>query len=337
MKTDLLEKLIGSETKAELLMYFHDNPDSANTLDTIAANLQRKARDIERDVSDLVELGLLQEVRFISFNRDRDEELQKEISQRFISPGLFEDQSQSAARDVTGVEVIDRLIPQGYPTGSAVLLMGDPATGKTTLLVQLAVENLKKGKDVVYATLDDFPDAVRESMRLMGLDTKIYEVEGRRKLVFIDCYSFLVGVRSREQYSEDPQRLSDLSITISKALSESPNPSSVLLALDSLTTLLQRSGVRASFDFLHTLVAKIRSSRTSFVGCLSRKAFHPAIIAAMQDKMDGVVELKAEDTAEGLSRYIRVPKMKGAQHITAWTPYDRDPNIGLIPSQRSGS
>lgn len=312
-------------------MYFHDNPDSANTLDTIAAKLQRKPEEIAGDISDLVEIGLLEEVRFISFNKDRDEELQKELSQRFISPGLFEDQTSTPSREPTGVEIIDIMIPQGYPTASAVLVMGDPATGKTTLLLQLAVEALKRGKDVVYATLDDFPNGVRESMRLMGIDPKSFEIEGKNRLVFIDCYSFLVGVKSEEQYSEDPQRLSDLSITISKALSESHNPTSVLLAMDSLTTLIQRSGVRPSFDFLHTLVAKIRSSRASFLGSLSRKAFHPAIIAAMQDKMDGVFELKAEDTPEGLSRYIRVPKMKGAQHITIWTPYDRDSKLGLVP------
>ena len=335
MKTDLLEKLIGSEVKAELLMYFHDNPDSANTLDTIASKLKRTVQEIERDVADLVDLGLLQEVRFISFNKDRDDELQREISQRLVSPGLFEDPVQAATRDTTGVAIVDFLIPGGYPAGSAVLLMGDPATGKTTLLVQLAIETLKKGKDVVYATLDDFPDGVRESMRLMGLEPKSYEVDGRRKLVFIDCYSFLVGVKSEEQYSEDPQRLSDFSIAISKALSESRNPSSVLLAMDSLTTLIQRSGVRPSFDFLHTLVAKIRSSRASFVGSLSRKAFHPAIIASLQDKMDGVIELKAEDTAEGLSKFIRVFKMRGTGHVTAWTPYDKEPRIGLVPRQRS--
>jgi KaiC/GvpD/RAD55 family RecA-like ATPase len=335
MKMDLLEKLIGSEVKADLLMYFHDNPDSANTLDTIASKLKRTVQEIERDVSDLVQLGLLQEVRFISFNKNRDEELQREISQRLVSPGLFEDQVQAATRDTTGVAIIDFLIPGGYPAGSAVLLMGDPATGKTTLLVQLAIETLKKGKDVVYATLDDFPDGVRDSMRLMGLDPKSYEVDGRRQLVFIDCYSFLVGAKSEEQYSEDPERLSDLSIVISKALSESRNPSNVLLAMDSLTTLIQRSGVRPSFDFLHTLVAKIRSSRASFVGSLSRKAFHPAIIASLQDKMDGVIELKAEDTAEGLSKFIRVFKMRGTGHVTAWTPYDKEPGIGLVPRQRT--
>ena len=329
-RTDLLEKLIGSETKAELLMYFHDNPDSTDTVEGIAAKIRRKPKEIERDVSDLVELGLLQEVRVISFSKDRDQELQKEISQRLVSVGSFEETSTSSNRDLTGVVMIDSLLPDGYPSSSVVIVMGDPATGKTTLLIQLVVEALKKGRNVVYATLDDFPDSIRESMKLMGVNPRDYEVEGRRKLVFIDCYSFLVGVRSEEQYSEDPQRLSDLSIVMTKALSEARESTNVLLAMDSLTTLIQRSGVRPSFDFLHTLIAKVRSNRASCVTSLSRKAFHPAIIAAIQDKVDGVIEMKVEDTKDGLARFIRVSKMKGVKHITTWTPYDRDTSMGLI-------
>ncbi len=329
LRSDLLEKLIGSETKAELLMYFHDNPDTTDTVEGIAAKIRRSPKEIERDVSDLVEIGLLQEVRVISFSKDRDQELQKEISQRLVSAGSFEE-TTSSNRDLTGVGMIDSLLPDGYPSSSVVLVMGDPATGKTTLLIQLVAEALKKGRNVVYSALDDFPDSIRESMKLMGVNPRDYEVEGRRKLVFIDCYSFLVGVKSQEQYSEDPQRLSDLSIVVTKALSEARDSGNVLLAMDSLTTLIQRSGVRPSFDFLHTLIAKIRSNRASCVTSLSRKAFHPAIIAAIQDKVDGVIEMKVEDTKDGLARFIRVSKMKGAQHITTWTPYNRDPSMGLI-------
>ena len=331
-----MEKLIGSETKAELLMYFHDNPDTTDTLEGIADKIRREPREIVRDITDLVELGLLEEVRVISFNKDRDRELQRQISKRFISPTLAEESAASTGRDPTGVGIIDTLLPEGYPSSSAVLVMGDPSTGKTTMIVQMVVEALKRGKDVVYATLDDFPDSVRDSMRMMGLDPKSFEAEGRRRLVFIDCYSFLVGVKSQEQYSEDPQRLSDLSIVVSKALLESRNPGNVLLALDSLTTLIQRSGVRPSFDFLHTLVAKIRSCKASCVASLSRKAFHPAIIAAIQDKVDGVVEMKAEDTKDGLARFIRIPKMKGMRHVTTWTPYDRDPSRGLVAPATRG-
>jgi KaiC protein len=247
-RTDLLEKLIGSETKAELLMYFHDNPESTDTVEGIAAKIRRNPKEIERDVSDLVELGLLQEVRVISFSKDRDQELQKEISQRLVSVGSFEETSTSSNRDLTGIAMIDSLLPDGYPSSSVVIVMGDPATGKTTLLIQLVVEALKKGRNVVYATLDNFPDSIRETMKLMGVNPRDYEVEGRRKLVFIDCYSFLVGVKSQEQYSEDPQRLSDLSIVITKALSEARESTNVLLAMDSFTTLIQRSGVRPSLQ-----------------------------------------------------------------------------------------
>jgi KaiC/GvpD/RAD55 family RecA-like ATPase len=336
LRSDLLEKLIGSETKAELLMYFHDNPDSTDTIEGIASKIRRSPKEIARDVSDLVELGLLQEVRVISFSKDRDQELQKEISQRLVSAGSFEETPASPNRDLTGVGMVDSLLPDGYPSSSVVLVMGDPATGKTTLLIQLITEALKKGRNVVYAALDDFPDSIRESMKLMGVNPRDYEVEGRRRLVFIDCYSFLVGVRSQEQYSEDPQRLSDLSIVVTKALSEARDSGNVMLAMDSLTTLIQRSGVRPSFDFLHTLIAKIRSNRASCVTSLSRKAFHPAIIAAIQDKVDGVIEMKVEDTKDGLARFIRISKMKGAQHITTWTPYNRDPSMGLlIPYEES--
>ncbi len=316
-------------------MFFHENPETIDSVEGIAKKIRRSPREIETDLSDLVDLGILNEERTLSFNKLRDLELQREISKRLISPSSIDEAERAGAREVTGVRIIDDLLPDGYPSSSVVLVMGDPATGKTTLMVQMIAEALRKGRNIVYATLDDFPDSMRGSMKAMGVEPSRFEAEGRRRLTFIDCYSFLVGVQSKEPYSEDPQRLSDLSIVVSKALSESSDPGKTLLAFDSLTTLIQRSGVRPSFDFLHTLVAKIRSCRASCITSLSRKAFHPAIIAAIQDKVDGVIEMKSEDTKDGLSRYIRVSKMKGARHVTTWTSYDRDANLGLIIPTKS--
>src|SRR5207245_8847904 len=99
-------------------------------------------------------------------------------------------------------------------------------------------------------------------------------------------------LRSNELYILHTHLLSDLSIIVSKSLSDPKDSARVLFALDSFTTLIQRCGVRPSFDFLHTLVAKIRSVKASCCLSLSRKAFHPAIIAAIQDKVDGVIAIK---------------------------------------------
>ncbi len=330
-KGDLIEKLIGSETKAELLMFFHENPESNDSIEGIARKIHRDPREVEREVADLVELGLLHEVKLISFNKVRDQELQREISRRLTSPEIADESTSSSAIELTGVGIIDQLLPDGFPSSSVVLVMGDPATGKGTLLLQMVVEGLRHHKNIVYAAMDDFPDNVRESMRTMNIEPSEFEAEGRRRsLVFIDCYSILVGGKSKEQYSEDPQRLSDLSIVISKALAETNDPSRTLLVIDSLTTLIQRTGVRPSFEFLHTLVAKVRSCKASCVSSLSRKAFHPAIIAAIQDKVDGVIEMKAEETKDGLERFIRVPKMKGTRHSTMWVSYNADTGLGLI-------
>ncbi len=68
-KADLIEKLIGSETKAELLMFFHENPESTDTVEGIANKIHRNPKEIDGDVSDLVELGLLKEVRTVSLNK----------------------------------------------------------------------------------------------------------------------------------------------------------------------------------------------------------------------------------------------------------------------------
>jgi KaiC/GvpD/RAD55 family RecA-like ATPase len=46
------------------------------------------------------------------------------------------------------------------------------------------------------------------------------------------------------------------------------------------------------------------------------------MIASAQDVVDGVIELKIEEGTEGIARSLRILKMVGTKHVTAWTPYD---------------
>jgi predicted transcriptional regulator len=82
---EMIDKLLSSEAKGELLILFHKNPGLIDTLDGVARRIGRNGSVIEKDVKDLMDLGLLRSRRIgkfqvISLNRARDMEIQNIIS-----------------------------------------------------------------------------------------------------------------------------------------------------------------------------------------------------------------------------------------------------------------
>jgi KaiC/GvpD/RAD55 family RecA-like ATPase len=137
-------------------------------------------------------------------------------------------------------------------------------------------------------------------------------------LVFVDGYSKTVGVESEAHHVVDPENLSSVSIAISDVMSKSTIS---LMILDSFNTLIRKRGFRSAVEFLHVLVARTRQAKCLGLVTMNRKAFHPAMVASAQDIVDGVIELRTEESYEGIARSLRVLKMIGAKHLTTWTPY----------------
>jgi len=128
---------------------------------------------------------------------------------------------------------------------------------------------------------------------------------------------------SKEEYYADPNNLSELSIVVSKALP--PGTKTLgLLVLDSLDTLIQKRGLNSSLEFIRTLRAKTKIAKFDSIVTLNRQAFPTAILAAIQESVDGVLEMKVQEEPTGLNRYLRIPKMLWTSHHTSWMPYDLD-------------
>ena len=82
---ELSQKLIGTEIKAELLRLFHMNPGILDTVESIARRIGRMPKDVETEISTLVELGVLRKERFgeldvLSLNTSKDKEVQKKLA-----------------------------------------------------------------------------------------------------------------------------------------------------------------------------------------------------------------------------------------------------------------
>jgi predicted transcriptional regulator len=80
----LLENLLGSDGKAQLLVLFRRNPGLIDEIDGIARRIGRKKEQVESDLKDLVEAGVLKEGRVgsipvFSLDGKKDLEVQRAV------------------------------------------------------------------------------------------------------------------------------------------------------------------------------------------------------------------------------------------------------------------
>ena len=80
----LLEELLASEVKAQLLVLFRRNPGLIDEIDGVARRVGKRKESIETDLKDLVEIGVVNQRRVggtavFSLNSKRDAEVQKAV------------------------------------------------------------------------------------------------------------------------------------------------------------------------------------------------------------------------------------------------------------------
>jgi len=325
----LIKRLIDSEVKAELLLLFHQNPHLADSLEGLSAKVGRPVSEIREGLNEFVKIGLVKETRLYSIDREVASRIQGEIATQLSQNALMADVSPKTTRRTRmGIPFLDALLPEGLPIPSASAVLGDAGTGKTVLCQQMLVTYLARGGTGIYLALDSFPDQIRGALSALGCNAQRYELQD--KLLLVDCYSGIIGRKSSERLSSDSAGLVDLNVLVSKSLSalEGAPP---MMVLDSLTTLFQRMGIRPSILSLDNLVAKVRAADAVLLVKLSRRAFHPAIIATVEEMVDGVIEMKTEEDSGAIQRSLRVFKMRGTPHKMSWIKYEIDSANGLVP------
>ena len=318
----LFERLLDTDVKADLLTLFHNNANLSDTVDGLARRIGRNAEEVQRELEDLTELGILRRAQVYSFALERDREIQDAISKQLVLGeviGADVMQGPAAGSQLmkvpTGLNVLDKVLPDGLPAPSAVLILSDPGTGEESLIAHFVGQQMQIARPVIYVTLDNFPANVRQIVQSQLTQLNV----DWSPLVFVDGYSKAVGVESDEAYSVDPDNLSAISIAVSEIMSKQ---TVTLMVINSFNTLIRKRGVRAAMELLRVMVARARHAECLCLVTMNRRAFHPAIVASAQDIVDGVIELKIDENGEELTRSLRVLKMAGAKHLTSWTVYD---------------
>lgn len=326
----LFERLLDTDTKADLLTLFHNNAGLAETPEQLAKRLGRNPTEVQHDLADLVDLGIVKKAEVYSFGTERDKEVQDAISKQLalgeeIRPeGEMTRRPSQMPKVSTGVELLDNLLPDGLSTTRTIVFLSDPGAGQENLLAHLVGKQIELGKAVLYVTLDNFPPNIRQNV---SAHTTRDDLDWST-LLFVDCYSKTVGVGSEEIHSVDPENLFAISIAMSEVMSKKTVS---MIVLDSFNTLIRKRGGHSAIEFLRLLVARTRQASCISILTMNRKAFHPAIVASAQDVADGVIEFKVEEGEKGIEYSLRILKMVGARHSTAWTRYSISDEGELVP------
>ena len=328
----LFERLLDTDVKADLLTLFHNNAHLQDTPEALAKRIGRSATEVQHELEDLVELGILKKSEVYSFGTDRDREIQDAISKQLAlgelpeaaQAGMTDNATVQIAKTPTGIEVLDRVLPAGMPSACTTLILSDPGAGEENVLAHFVSQQLQSARSVVYVTLDNFPPNIRQIVQ-----SQSEEPMDLSSLIIVDCYSKTVGVESDEPYAVDPENLSAISIAISDIMNKKTIS---LIVIDSFNTVIRKRGVRSAVELLRVLVARARQARCLCFVTMNRKAFHPAIVASAQDIVDGVLELKTEETPEGIAQSLRVLKMIGTKHLTTWVPYELSDEGKIVPA-----
>lgn len=229
---------------------------------------------------------------------------------------------------VAGFEFFDEITGGGIPDRYATMIIGGANSGKSVLCQQLVHTYLSKEKPCIYVNYDSFPDEVRKNMKNFNWDTSTYEQKGTFK--FIDCYSPIAGVTSKEEnFVEQPFSFSDLGIAISTAMHEVKQESPKIF-LDSTAPIFTRLEPSTVVEFLQDRSARVKGSHGAFFFTIGEGTVPPDLMSKLEEVIDCIIRLNVREVEGKIIRSLRIKKLRGRRFVDSWITFEIKPKRGLV-------
>ncbi|MBU2617361.1 MAG: hypothetical protein KKI07_01610 [Euryarchaeota archaeon] len=220
----------------------------------------------------------------------------------------------------TGIPGLDDLIKGGFPISSVILLSGTPGTGKSVFIQQFIYYGLTQGNPAIFVAVDHQLSFVRKSFDSLGWDITKYEENGQ--MLFVDCFSKRLGLKSESKYVVDsidnPERIL---MGIEKAHSGLSRNGPVRIVMDSMSTLLTVAEPKSMYRFIQKVHAFSESHPAVVLAILRAGTHHMNVQRAIEGLVDGIVALEKTMTEKEVDRDLYIHKMHPTYHKTACFPF----------------
>ena len=195
----------------------------------------------------------------------------------------------------SGVSALDKLIADGYPDKSSILVVGPPGIGKEALGYWFTQSGLVQGDFCLYVT--------RLPVREVLQDVKGFGIELGQKVPL-----WLAGEGGQIKY--DLNDLATLSFNIKEVLKQN-STRRIRVVTDVLSSLLMLNESDTIYKFLSQLLAEVKQYDAVILATVEEGMHKPEVLAAMQQLFDGVVEMRLYEEGLQVLPLLRIRKMRG--------------------------
>ncbi len=243
-------------------------------------------------------------------------------------------------RIYTGIELVDKCIPRGFPRDSLMVIHGPPGVGKTIMLRQMLHNRLLNGDYCIVICLENPPLSFIESLAEINVDVGAYVK--KRKLFIFDGFSYRIKHVPIKPTSlpeciirvDDPLKFDRLQVMIYELIERLGFSANGCVFVDSFTEFLFSKDVFTAVNWLknlRALFAKTLELLTVVTHHTHKQfeAFNEAIPAiadvSIRIRYNPILLQKGMGVRE-----FMVEKVSGAPNIPIWVPFLIS-SKGIIP------
>ncbi len=247
-----------------------------------------------------------------------------------------------------GVSVLDELLPEGVLRSSLISVEGEPGTGKSAIVTEIAYRFTQRGEPAIMVCMEDTALSAAQRILALGFDLA-RSLEGG--LVLLDCFSYRIEERLREvKLSPSVSRLREAISGNTVYLSKPGRPEDVWRAviaeaesrgmaergavvLDSITEFLTRVDPAVLLESMKELRADLCKGLIVPVFYTMHFGVFDNYRSIMECFTDGIIDLRFDPNAMKmgiLSKQVRVRRMSGVRHLTKWVSFSIAKGEGAI-------
>jgi len=195
----------------------------------------------------------------------------------------------------SGIPALDKLLTDGYPDKSAVLVVGPPGIGKEALGYWFTKSGLVQGDFCLYVS--------RLPVREVLQDVKGFNIDMQQKVPF-----WLTSDGGQIKY--DVNDLAAFSFNVKEVLKQN-GTRRIRIVVDVLSSLLMLNQPETIYKFLSQLLDEVKKYDAVLLATLEEGMHKPEVLVAMQQLFDGVVELRLYEEGLRVLPLLRIRKMRG--------------------------